>query len=202
MPYEQPGTGGSTLEQMQERVRAVMARPRIRPPEQKVIAWPVSDMNNNPMSPHRISKSKIFYKDAADAINTRSYFAYYPVSAGPIDAYYRDNGFPPPFQIDPDRESDWDRGAITIAGMIDLMESRLPFSLAHPKDVIEIQQLVELYLSEISPYVSEYPRLNAEIRRCRKFLDYIEGWVQKVSRTAPKKGSLASLLSKISRVGK
>lgn len=194
-----PGADGWSMEQLQEIVRAEMNRPRKSMPTQRVLARPVSDMDNNPMSPHRVTPSKTRFEDAADAINSKKYIAYYPVSAGPINDYYRDNGFAPPYQIDPERESDWDRGVITIAGMMDLIESKIPFQLAHKRDVLEIKQLVDLYIAEISPYVDQYPRLRIELKRCNKFLDYIDVWVRKVGGVNAAKGSLSYLLERIAK---
>lgn len=194
-----PGTDGWSMEQLQEIVRAEMKRPRKTMPAQKVLARPVSDMDNNPMSPHRVTPSKLRFEDAADAINNKSYMAYYPVSAGPIDDYYRDNGFAPPFRIDPERENDWDRGVITIAGMMNLTESKIPFQLVHKRDILEIKQLVDLYVAEISPYVEQYPRLKVELNRCNKFLDYIDVWVRKVGGVNSAKGSLGYLLERIAK---
>lgn len=194
-----PGTDGWSMEQLQEIVRAEMKRPRKTMPAQKVLARPVSDMDNNPMSPHRVTPSKLRFKDAADAINNKSYMAYYPVSAGPIADYYRDNGFAPPFQIDPEREHDWDRGVITIAGMMNLTESKIPFQLVHKRDILEIKQLVDLYVEEISPYIDQYPRLKVELKRCNKFLDYIDVWVRKVGGVNAAKGSLGYLLERIAK---
>lgn len=194
-----PGNDGWSMEQLQEIVRAEMKRPRKTMPAQKVLARPVSDMDNNPMSPHRVTPSKLRFEDAADAINSKSYIAYYPVSAGPIDDYYRDNGFAPPFRIDPERENDWDRGVITIAGMMNLTESKIPFQLVHKRDILEIKQLVDLYVEEISPYVDQYPRLKIELNRCNKFLDYIDVWVRKVGGVNAAKGSLGYLLERIAK---
>ena len=125
----------------------------------------------DPMSPYKIIESKMAFQDVADEVNTRSFKAVYPQSYTPVHRYFTENKIDPYFS--PGEDADYAHGAITIAGMIDLVYMRAPWALVNVEDFDTILDIAQRYYqvlcsSHDNRRVAEYKQ------RVEKFLVVME----------------------------
>lgn len=100
-----------------------------RPKEEKRI---ISILQQDPMSPYDNPHSQLVFESISDEINKRSFKAVYPQSYTPVSSYFTENGITPYFS--PGEDVDYAHGAITIAGMIDLVSMGKPWALERVED--------------------------------------------------------------------
>ena len=129
-----------------------------------------SILRDDPMSPYRYPESKLIFDSITDEINSRSFKAVYPQSYTPIPRYFTDFNITPYFS--PGEDMDYAHGAITIAGMIDLVSMKQPWALENVTDFDTIIQITNKYYDLISKTEN---RSIAEYRqRVERFLRVME----------------------------
>lgn len=114
----------------------------------------------DPMSPYTKPRSVTQFTDIADVINRKQYTAYYPQTYAPVSNYFIEYNIQPYFN--PGSGEDYARGAITIAGMIELVANELPLKIERDQDLDEIIKLAQAYLDSISeirdPHYKQYAK--------------------------------------------
>lgn len=148
--------------QHQEFVKQVTEKPQ--PVIRKTI------LQEDLMSPYRNPESKLVFDSIADEINTRSFKAVYPQSYTPIPRYFTDFNITPYFS--PGEDTDYAHGAITIAGMIDLVSMNRPWALENVDDFTTIINLVTQYYEYISKSTNK--SITDYRQRVEKFLRVME----------------------------
>ena len=135
------------------------------PKEQKI----PTILQNDPMSPYINPVSKLTFTSLTDEINTRSFKAVYPQSYTPVSRYFTETNTTPFFN--PGIDSDYAKGAITIAGMIDLVYLKQPWALVNIEDFNIIINLTTQYLQL---FTKENNTSNNYKPRVERFLSVIE----------------------------
>ena len=118
-----------------------------RPPEEKKI---ISILRQDPMSPYTNPQSQLVFESITEEINKRSFKAVYPQSYTPVSPYFTENNITPYFN--PGEDIDYAHGAITIAGMIDLVSMNKPWALERVEDFDPIIDLASQYRDLLSKH--------------------------------------------------
>lgn len=127
-------------------------------------------LKDDPMSPYRYPESKLVFSSISDEINTRSFKAVYPQSYTPVPRYFTEFNITPYFS--PGEDTDYAQGAITIAGMIDLVSLKQPWALVNVSDFDVIINLTSQYYDIISK--SHDKNIVEYCKRVEKFLSVME----------------------------
>ena len=122
----------------------------------------------DPMSPYIPPSSVTRFENIADVINRKGFHASYPQSYTVVPNYYRRFNITPYFN--PGADSDYAKGMLTIAGMIELNENRQPWQLARDQDVGLVIAIAEEYLKSM-----DSSRMDA---RCRDYCAKVERFLK------------------------
>lgn len=145
------------------------APPKVEPPVAPHIQ---GVLGIDPMSPYALPKIKTKYKNITDVINHKSFHAVYPQSYTPVSNYFRTFGYTPYFS--PGEDVDYAKGAITIAGMIELTISNQPWKLERDQDIELIMKIAETWLDQVGPYGEHDQSIKSYATKVRLFLDVME----------------------------
>lgn len=101
----------------------------------------------NGMSPYAQVKSSTNFTDIADVMNRKQFTAYYPQTYAPVSNYFVAYGYQPYFN--PGSGEDYARGALTIAGMVELCANDISFRIDRDTDVYVVKGIAQEYLASI-----------------------------------------------------
>lgn len=123
----------------------------------------------DPMSPYEYIPPKQVFTDLAEVINEKSFHGSYPQSYTPVPEYFKKYGYSPYY--DPEEFTDYARGALTIANMIELTANDQPWKLDRIQDLYLIKEIVDRYYSQMNlPSVANDIRVKAYKQRVEMFL--------------------------------
>lgn len=140
-------------------------------PRPKDPTVPTSILRQDPMSPYQNPVSQMIFSSIAEEINKRSFKAVYPLSYTPVSPYFTENGITPYYN--PGEDIDYAHGAITIAGMIDLVNSNRPWALENTEDFDIIINIVVQYRDLLSAHANNKDQKSYLIK-VNKFLAVME----------------------------
>lgn len=129
-------------------------------------------MGADPMSPYRLPNSYLDYKDITEVVNNKPFAAIYPQSYTPVPQYYRDFNITPYFN--PSEDEDYARGALTIAGMVELTANNQPWSLRRTEDLQRVYDIATSYLDQIAEYTQTDKSLENYARKMRALVNVVE----------------------------
>ena len=124
----------------------------------------------DPMSPYVPPVSTMKYDNIVEVINNKPFKAVFPQSFTPISEYFLRNRMTPYFN--PGIDSDLAPGSITIAGMIDVIDQRLPLILEREEDIEPIIAILELYKKTVGQLNDR--KIQAYITKVDRFLLVME----------------------------
>jgi hypothetical protein len=154
--------------------KALKETPGLRPIQPPVIDpkdYITGVAGNDPMSPYNVPSSKMVYENITEVINEKGFAALFPQSYTPLPWYFQRFGITPYFN--PGEDTDYAKGSLTIAGMIELSNNGQPWGLQREQDIEMVITIAEAYLSAIDAYPSD-PKLRAYAVRVRRFLQLME----------------------------
>lgn len=131
-----------------------------------------SMLRQDPMSPYTNPESQLVFNSIAEEINKRSFKAVYPQSYTPIPAYFAESNITPYFN--PGEDVDYAHGAITIAGMIDLVAMKSPWALERVEDFDTIISLVVRYREQLSRLSDNSRQIKEYLLKVDRFLAVME----------------------------
>lgn len=123
------------------------------------------------MSPYDIPQSKLQFRNITEVINQKSFTANFPQSYTPIPGYFKKHGITPYFN--PGEDSDYARGALTVAGMIELTSNNQPWQLVHEQDTDLVILIAETYLNTVKAAMHD-PNIREYATKVKKFLNVME----------------------------
>lgn len=126
---------------------------------------------NDPMSPYSVPSSKMVFDNITDVMNEKGFAAVFPQSYTPVPWYFQRFNIVPYFN--PGEDSDYAKGSLTIAGMIELSNNGQPWALQREQDIEMVIMIAEQYLKAID-HRPDDPRLSAYSVRVRRFLQLME----------------------------
>lgn len=130
--------------------------------------------------PYEVPCSKLVFKDISDEINTRGFHATYPQSYTPIPNYFLHFKVDPFFS--PTEDEDFARGSVTIAGMIEMTDMKMPWRLSRDEDIPIIIELVERYVANMAPFAASSLLVKAYLIKCNKFLEIMRAGQRRMLR--------------------
>ena len=132
----------------------------------------------NSMSPYEIPSSITYFKSIADVMNKKGFNASFPQSYSVVPGYFRRFNITPYFNPGPD--SDYARGSLTIAGMIELCENDQPWQLERDQDIDLVIVIAEQYLDSVQNVLSD-PRMREYAQKVQRFLKIMRRGQEKVA---------------------
>lgn len=151
------------------KAKSYSTKPRVEKEDHRIH---ISGVNGvDPMSPYDPPQSQLQFKNITEVINKKSFTANFPQSYTPIPGYFKRHGITPYFN--PGEDSDYARGALTVAGMIELTSNNQPWQLVRDQDVDLVILIAETYLNTIKTAMSD-PNIREYAQKVKKFLDLME----------------------------
>lgn len=133
----------------------------------------------DPMSPYTPPETPKKFSTITDVINNKFFKGCYPQSYTPVPEYFRRYGISPYY--DPEDFTDYARGALTIANMIELTFNDQPWKLDRIQDIPLILAIVEDYYAQMRlPGISEDISVKAYRAKVEKFLSVLRAADAKV----------------------
>lgn len=159
------------LASFEEQIKNLPGLPKIEPPQNDPREHLPGIMGNDPMSPYSRPTSQAYFHDIAEVINKKPFKATFPQSYTPVSTYFTKNGITPYFNPGPD--SDYAKGMITVAGMIELTNQGKPWALERDQDIELVITIAQQYLDVVKSYMNDQ-RIRAYAGRVERFLAVME----------------------------
>ena len=151
------------------------------PAKPSKVCMSMSDLEDNPMSPYIIPRSRSTpYTDVVDIIRNKPFKAHYSESFTHVPRYYTENNIAPPYQ--PYADSDYTKGVITIDGMIELANADQPWALDNPEDINIILSVLYEYKEQALPLIKKERKVKISVDRVDRLIAVLEKGRQKVLR--------------------
>lgn len=125
----------------------------------------------DPMSPYPIPSTPAVYRNIAEVMNKKQFICFYPESYTPVPDYFTKNGIVPYYN--PPEETDYARGALTVAGMVELTKMNAPFALNYESDIDEVISIATVYIRSMEPYMGDN-RVSSYVQGVKRFIEVAE----------------------------
>lgn len=197
-PTTRPGLDSSVLKMMEEWIHGDTTPPP-PPPKPSSMGW-----RRDPMSPYDMPYTPDHYTDLSDIMNNRPFLAVYPQSYTPVSKFFvepisedhPETAGRAPF-FEPHEGEDYARGALTIAGMVELNANHIAWELVRDQDLEEVEAIASAYYEELKTLGDKNDlSIKAYLQRLANFLNVMQDGIARMKRRTGQQApnnSIASL---------